>query len=124
MIYKYLIAIVLVSQTKAWRPCPELSPLLKFPCRCNVEAQSTDKEHLEVSIDCDGVVFNEDQPQFPYGAPIVSYWQRDSGQQRLTLQVSYNLLSTLAFTHELFYIKYLKFHVLAFYSCKFTNTLH
>lgn len=82
-----LIAITVVGVTSAWRPCPELSPLLKFPCRCNVETQATDKEHLEVSIDCDGVVFNEDQPQFPYNAPIVSFWQRDSGQQRLSLQV-------------------------------------
>lgn len=76
------------SSIAAWRPCPELSPLLKFPCKCNLETQSSNPDHLELSIDCDGIVFNDDQPQFPYGAPIISYTQRNSGQQKLSLQVT------------------------------------
>lgn len=89
------IVISLAVTIYAWRPCQEISPLLKFPCRYNVETQSTDKEQLEVNIDCDNVVFNEDQPQFPFAAPIVSYFQRDSGQQRLNLQVILSCFYTL-----------------------------
>lgn len=84
-----LLLLCSFSTINAWRPCPELSPLLKFPCRCNLETQPSNPENLEVSIDCDGVVFNEDGPQFPYGTPVVTYWQRESGQQKLTLQVIY-----------------------------------
>lgn len=78
----------MVKTTTAWRSCSELSPLLKFPCRCHVESQVLDNKHIEVRVDCDGIVFNEDQPQFPQEAPIISYRQRNSGQQSLSLQVS------------------------------------
>lgn len=41
-----------------------------------------------VAMDCDRVVFHGEAPQLPYGAPIVSYSQRYSGQQVLPSQVS------------------------------------
>lgn len=84
----FLCTIWLIKANTIYRPCPELSPLLKFPCKCSLETLASDPEHLEVSIDCNGVVFNEDGPQLPYGAPIVSYLQRNSGQQKLSLQVN------------------------------------
>lgn len=40
-----------------------------------------------VAMDCDRVVFAGDAPQLPYGAPIVAYTQRFSGQQTLPAQV-------------------------------------
>ena len=40
-----------------------------------------------VAMDCDRVVFHGEAPQLPYGAPIVSYSQRFSGQQVLPAQV-------------------------------------
>jgi len=44
-----------------------------------------------VAMDCDRVVFHGDAPQLPYGAPIVAYTQRHSGQQVLPAQVSWVL---------------------------------
>lgn len=100
-----LLVLCSFSTIDAWRPCPELSPLLKFPCRCNLETQSTNPENLEVSIDCDGVVFNEDGPQFPYGTPVVTYFQRNSGQQKLTLQVIYSCFKIMEhFIEIIFYL--------------------
>lgn len=39
-------------------------------------------------MDCDNVVFANDAPTFPNGAPIISYTQRNSGQQAIPTQVS------------------------------------
>lgn len=39
-------------------------------------------------MDCDNVVFSNDAPTFPTGAPIISYTQRNSGQQAIPTQVS------------------------------------
>lgn len=41
-----------------------------------------------VAMDCDRIVFHGEAPQLPYGAPIVSYSQRFSGQQVLPATVS------------------------------------
>lgn len=38
-------------------------------------------------MDCDNVVFSNDAPTFPTGAPIISYTQRNSGQQAIPTQV-------------------------------------
>uniref|UniRef100_A0A1B0A582 LRRCT domain-containing protein n=1 Tax=Glossina pallidipes TaxID=7398 RepID=A0A1B0A582_GLOPL len=104
----FLLLLLYLSQIKAWRPCPELSPALRIPCRCNVVAFSTTGQLGAVAMDCDRVVFHGEAPQLPYGAPIVSYSQRYSGQQVLPsqhfgtlklpleeLDLSYNLIRRL-----------------------------
>lgn len=48
-------------------------------------------------MDCDRAVFHGEAPQLPYGAPIVSYSQRFSGQQVLPAQVSYHLANACFF---------------------------
>lgn len=57
--------------------------------RCNVVAFGSTGQLGAVAMDCDRVVFHGEAPQLPYGAPIVSYSQRYSGQQVLPSQVSY-----------------------------------
>ncbi|EDW58374.1 chaoptin [Drosophila virilis] len=73
-------------RSEAWRPCPELSPALRLPCRCNVVPFAATGQLGAVAMDCDRVVFHGDAPQLPYGAPIVAYTQRHSGQQTLPAQ--------------------------------------
>ncbi|XP_030370397.1 protein artichoke [Scaptodrosophila lebanonensis] len=75
-----------LTQIEAWRPCPELSPALRLPCRCNVVPFASTGQLGAVAMDCDRVVFHGDAPQLPYGAPIVAYTQRHSGQQVLPAQ--------------------------------------
>ncbi|EDW84335.1 uncharacterized protein Dwil_GK13202 [Drosophila willistoni] len=76
----------LTQHCLAWRPCPELSPALRLPCRCNVVPFAATGQLGAVAMDCDRVVFHGDAPQLPYGAPIVAYTQRYSGQQVLPAQ--------------------------------------
>ncbi|EDV94639.1 protein artichoke [Drosophila grimshawi] len=76
----------LPQHSEAWRPCPELSPALRLPCRCNVVPFAATGQLGAVAMDCDHVVFHGDAPQLPYGAPIVVYTQRHSGQQTLPAQ--------------------------------------
>lgn len=73
-----------------WRPCPELSTSLRFPCRCKVEPFGPKLQLGAVSMDCDNVVFQTESPILPTGAPIISFSQRYSGQQVLPTQVIYN----------------------------------
>ncbi|XP_053947146.1 chaoptin [Anastrepha ludens] len=82
----FLLLLLYLSQIKAWRPCPELSPALRLPCRCNVVPFASTGQLGAVAMDCDRVVFHGEAPQLPYGAPIVSYSQRYSGQQVLPSQ--------------------------------------
>ncbi|KAM7363550.1 uncharacterized protein ACRADG_000411 isoform 2-T4 [Cochliomyia hominivorax] len=82
----FLLLLLYLSQIKAWRPCPELSPALRLPCRCNVVAFGSTGQLGAVAMDCDRVVFHGEAPQLPYGAPIVSFSQRFSGQQTLPSQ--------------------------------------
>lgn len=56
--------------------------------RCNVVPFAATGQLGAVAMDCDRVVFHGDAPQLPYGAPIVAYTQRHSGQQVLPAQVS------------------------------------
>ncbi|EDW53445.1 GM12844 [Drosophila sechellia] len=79
----------------AWRPCPELSPALRLPCRCNVVPFAATGQLGAVAMDCDRVVFHGDAPQLPYGAPIVAYTQRHSGQQVLPAQTFGQLKLTI-----------------------------
>lgn len=72
-----------------WRPCPELSTSLRFPCRCKVEPFGPKSQSGAVSMDCDNVVFQTESPILPNGAPIISFSQRYSGQQVLPTQVIY-----------------------------------
>uniref|UniRef100_A0A1I8Q9R3 LRRCT domain-containing protein n=1 Tax=Stomoxys calcitrans TaxID=35570 RepID=A0A1I8Q9R3_STOCA len=87
----FLLLLLYLSQIKAWRPCPELSPALRLPCRCNVVAFGSTGQLGAVAMDCDRAVFHGEAPQLPYGAPIVSYSQRYSGQQVLPSQHFGNL---------------------------------
>lgn len=77
----------LVTVANAWRPCPELSPALRFPCRCNVEPIAPNGQLGAVAMDCDRVVFAGDFPPLPASAPIISYTQKYAGQQSLPSQV-------------------------------------
>ncbi|BFF92260.1 protein artichoke [Drosophila madeirensis] len=85
----------LTQHSAAWRPCPELSPALRLPCRCNVVPFAATGQLGAVAMDCDRVVFHGDAPQLPYGAPIVSYTQRYSGQQVLPAQAFGQLKLTI-----------------------------
>ncbi|KAH8294122.1 hypothetical protein KR054_008657 [Drosophila jambulina] len=85
----------LTHRTLAWRPCPELSPALRLPCRCNVVPFAATGQLGAVAMDCDRVVFHGDAPQLPYGAPIVAYTQRHSGQQVLPAQTFGQLKLTI-----------------------------
>lgn len=57
--------------------------------RCNVVAFGSTGQLGAVAMDCDRVVFHGEAPQLPYGAPIVSFSQRFSGQQTLPSQVNF-----------------------------------
>ncbi|KAH8278836.1 hypothetical protein KR018_010218 [Drosophila ironensis] len=85
----------LTHQSLAWRPCPELSPALRLPCRCNVVPFAATGQLGAVAMDCDRVVFHGDAPQLPYGAPIVAYTQRHAGQQVLPAQTFGQLKLTI-----------------------------
>lgn len=71
-----------------YRPCPEISRELRFPCLCAI---GPTEEALDgnpgISINCDKVVFSGDLPALPYGAPIISFSQRWVGHQALPTQV-------------------------------------
>lgn len=106
----YRLAIVLcvlfvVSLTTGsglqWRPCPELSTSLRFPCRCKVEPFGPKLQLGAVSMDCDGVVFQTESPILPTGAPIISFSQRYSGQQVLPTQVIYDQSIALFFSFSI-----------------------
>lgn len=91
--YSVCMFILLTPPTLAtantWRPCPELSAALRFPCRCKVEPFGPKLQLGAVAMDCDYVVFHADGPSLPTSAPIISYSQRYSGQQTLPNQVRY-----------------------------------
>lgn len=82
----YIILCATLVIVNGWRPCPELSPALRFPCRCNVEPFGPRGQLGAVAMDCDRVVFQGDIPPLPAGAPIIAYSQRYSGQQGLSNQ--------------------------------------
>lgn len=82
--------LLLITTAVAWRPCPELSAALRFPCRCKVEPFGPKLQLGAVAMDCDYVVFQTEGPTMPTGAPIISFSQRYSGQQVLPTQVIHN----------------------------------
>lgn len=82
----YLLLSLLFVSVNSWRPCPELSPALRFPCKCNVEPFGPKGQLGAVAMDCDYVVFQGDMPPLPAGAPIIAYSQRYTGQQGLSNQ--------------------------------------
>lgn len=83
-IYFYLIVFVNAS---GWMSCPELSPALRLPCKCQMDQTSVKGQPSSVAMDCDRIVFTSDTPQIPLGAPVTSFSQRNSGQQALPTQV-------------------------------------
>lgn len=88
-----LSTLTTLANEFSWRPCPELSSSLQFPCRCRVEPFTLKPQVGAVSVDCDYVVFQTESPILPTGAPIISYSQRYSGQQLLPTQVNVILRS-------------------------------
>lgn len=93
----------------SWRPCPELSSSLQFPCRCRVEPFTLKPQLGAVSVDCDYVVFQTESPILPSGAPIISYSQRYSGQQILptqvrTTKVYFSLNNNFRYTTKLIFL--------------------
>lgn len=87
-IFFYLIVFVDAS---GWMACPELSPALRLPCKCQMEQISVNGQASSVGMDCDRIVFTTDTPQIPLGAPITTFSQRYSGQQALPTQVRLSL---------------------------------
>lgn len=83
-IFFYLIVFVNAS---GWMACPELSPALRLPCKCQMEQITTNGQSSSVGMNCDHIVFTSDTPQIPQGAPISTFTQRYSGQQALPTQV-------------------------------------
>jgi hypothetical protein len=83
-IFFYLIVFV---NATGWMACPELSPALRLPCKCQMEQISVNGQSTSVGMDCDHIVFTSDTPQIPLGAPITTFSQRYSGQQALPTQV-------------------------------------
>lgn len=83
-IFFYLVVFVNAS---GWMACPELSPALRLPCKCQMEQISVNGQSGSVGMDCDRIVFTSDTPQIPSGAPISTFSQRYSGAQALPTQV-------------------------------------
>lgn len=81
----------LVGGSPAWKPCAEIIPTLRLPCRCRAEqfgiVGGGGPTMLSVSMDCDRVVFQGDYPPIPHGTPVLTYTQRNSGQQFIPTQV-------------------------------------
>lgn len=79
---------VVLSKDEEFVPCSELSRELRFPCRCALgPVEAALEGSPSISIDCDRVVFSGDFP-IPFGAPVISFRQRWSGQQALPTQVN------------------------------------
>jgi hypothetical protein len=83
-IFFYLIVFVNAS---GWMACPELSPALRLPCKCQMEQISVNGQPSSVGMNCDHIVFTSDTAPIPFGAPITAFSQRHSGQQALPTQV-------------------------------------
>ncbi|XP_055700052.1 protein artichoke [Phlebotomus papatasi] len=81
-----LVLVLATGFAAAWKPCPELSPALRFPCRCKLEPLGLNGALGAVAMDCDRVVFQGESPVLPVGAPIIAFSQRFSGQQALPSQ--------------------------------------
>ncbi|XP_044761422.1 chaoptin [Coccinella septempunctata] len=82
-----LISTLVLAESD-YRPCNELSKEFKFPCRCALGSVETVLGgNPSIYVDCDGIVFSSDLPSLPYGAPIVSFSQKNSGHQALPSQV-------------------------------------
>lgn len=83
-----LVISSLVVSKDVFRPCPEISRELRFPCKCSLgPIEAALEGNPAISIDCDKIVFAGDFPTIPYGAPIVSFKQRWAGHQALPTQV-------------------------------------
>ncbi|XP_065169735.1 chaoptin [Atheta coriaria] len=75
------------SASNFYRPCTEISRELRLPCLCAIgPVESVLDGNSAISVDCDRVVFPGDFPNLPYGAPIVTFRQRNAGYQALPTQ--------------------------------------
>ncbi|GJQ82057.1 hypothetical protein Trydic_g6930 [Trypoxylus dichotomus] len=85
--------LILMSSTfvvgeDIFRPCPEISRELRFPCKCSLgPIEAALEGNPAISINCDRIVFAGDFPSIPYAAPIVSFRQRWAGYQALPTQL-------------------------------------
>lgn len=77
-----LLLLTISTNVNCWIPCPELSPAIRIPCRCQVEGASS------IGIECDRVVLTSEIPSIPVNAPISSFLQRHSGLLTIPTNVS------------------------------------
>lgn len=76
------------GQSANFVPCSEISPELRFPCKCAlgpVEKQLDGNPSL--SVNCDNTVFPYDAFVLPYGAPVTNFSQKWAGYQSLPNQL-------------------------------------
>lgn len=67
------------------RACQVLLSELRYPCECSAE-EGAEIDDIQLDLNCDNVVFGNDFPVLPYGAPIRSFSQRFAGYQALPTQ--------------------------------------
>ena len=90
-ILSILLTIFIANAKSEWMACPELSPVLRIPCKCRVEQTAVIGQSTSIGMDCDRIIFTTETPNIPKGAPISAFSQRHSGQL-LPVQVSLLLL--------------------------------
>lgn len=80
------VLLIIVNVRSEWIACPELSPVLRLPCKCRVEQIAVNGQSTSIGMDCD--FFTIDSPQIPKGAPISTFSQRYIGNNQKIIQVS------------------------------------
>ncbi|CAH1727580.1 unnamed protein product [Chironomus riparius] len=79
-ILSILLTIFIANAKSEWMACPELSPVLRIPCKCRVEQTEVIGQSTSIGMDCDRIIFTTETPNIPKGAPISAFSQRHSGQ--------------------------------------------
>ena len=79
-ILSILLTIFIANAKSEWMACPELSPVLRIPCKCRVEQTAVIGQSTSIGMDCDRIIFTTETPNIPKGAPISAFSQRHSGQ--------------------------------------------
>ncbi|KAG5671694.1 hypothetical protein PVAND_001879 [Polypedilum vanderplanki] len=97
-----LIFINSVTTSSDWIACPELSPVLRLPCKCRIEQIAVNGQSTSIGMDCDRIIFTSESPQIPKGAPISTFTQRYSGQHLpiQTFATSNLPITKLDFSHN------------------------
>lgn len=110
---------VVAGNSLSWKPCPELSSALRYPCKCKVEPFGPKSQLGAVSMDCDHVVFHTESPVLPNGAPIISFSQRYCGQQVLPTQVNQEQIKKIIPNRKTFYAKPIKHYLITAFNSSF-----